>query len=97
MVATDVASRGIGMIDRCTNFLSSPSFSFVAVVCGLIYIALSSTITRSSSDILGQTHHLSLWIYILENLGCQMQRSPLHFFNPSHHVPIGYRGGMDSS
>ena len=97
MVATDVASRGIGMIDRCTTFPSPPSFAFVAVVCGLIYIALFSTITRSSSDILGQTHHCSLWIYILENLGCQMQRSPLHFFTPSRHVPIGYRGGMDSS
>ena len=97
MVATDVASRGIGMIDRCTPFPSPPSFAFVAVVCGLIYIALFSTITRSSSDILGLTHHVSLWICILENLGCQMQRSPLHFFNPSQHVPIGYRGGMDSS
>ena len=97
MVATDVASRGIGMIDHRTSFhIPFPFFPLLSCVAlfMLPYSLLSCVLSMPS---LVKASHVVLLVHFLENLGCQMQCSLLRFFIPSRCVPTGYRGGANPS
>ena len=99
MVATDVASRGIGMIDRRSAPSPFPAFliSSIDVVwlcfCEALLSADVHTVAAAaafwsrlimiSSGYLAKSSWISVAVWLATS------------FIPSRYVPLGYRGGLD--
>lgn len=97
MVATDVASRGIGMIDR----RSAPSPSFPISSIDVVWLCFREDLL--SAD--GRAAAATLWSrLIMIPFGYPAKSSWISVavwlatsFIPSRYVPSGYRGGLDFS
>lgn len=97
MVATDVASRGIGMIDRRSAPLPPFPISLIDVVWLCFCEALLSVNLRAA--------HVAFWSWlIMFSFGHPAKSSWISVavwlatsFIPSRYVPSGYRGGLDFS
>lgn len=97
MVATDVASRGIGMIDRRFAFpLSCPLP--VAMPCDSVWKALLSVMTCFfvSLHVPVQAYYVLFGSLSGRILDIQC-RVACYALIPSQGVPQGYRGGLDFS
>ena len=97
MVATDVASRGIGMIDR----RSAPPSPFPISPIDVVWLCFCEALLSAAVRVAAAT----LWSrLIMISFGYQAKSSWISvavwlatFFIPSRYVPSGYRGGLDLS
>lgn len=99
MVATDVASRGIGMIDR----RSAPSPAFAFPIPSIDVLSLCFCEALLSADV--HAAAAAFWSrLIMISFGYPAKSSWISVavwlatsFTPSRYVPSGYRGGLDFS
>lgn len=99
MVATDVASRGIGMIDR----RSAPSPPFYLSISSIDVVWLCFCEALLSADV--HAAAAAFWSrLVMISFGYPAKSSWISVavwlatsFIPSRYVPSGYRGGLDFS
>ena len=101
MVATDVASRGIGMIDR----RSAPALAFAFPNSSVDVLWLWFCKALLSADVGAAAAAAAFWSkLIMISFGWIAKSSWISVavwlatsFIPSRYVPSGYRGGLDFS
>ena len=99
MVATDVASRGIGMIDRRPASCPLPPFLFFSI--NVVWRCFCEALLSADVGAAAATFWSRL---IMISFGCLAKSSWISVavwlatsFIPSRYVPSGYRGGLDFS
>ncbi len=95
MVATDVASRGIGMIDRRSAPPPPLPISSIDVVWLCFCGALLSADVRAAAATLWSRLIMISFGYLARSSWISVAVWLATSFIPSRYVPSGYRGGLD--